>query len=70
MEVMGAILLAVEAAGHPPGGFTHFQLDGYDPAVTDYHVGLLKEAGYLKAEFVYGPPPRGHASRCGSTFKC
>lgn len=58
MEVIRAVLLAVEQADGPHSGSSHFQLEGYDPGITGYHVRLLKEAGYLKAEFVLGDPPQ------------
>ncbi|CAN5368102.1 DUF2513 domain-containing protein [soil metagenome] len=57
MDVIRAILLAVESRG-PTSTYEHFQLEGYDPEVTDYHVGKLAEAGLLKAQFVFGTAPR------------
>ncbi len=56
MDTVRAILIAVEER-LPAPRFEHFQLDGYDPEVTDYHVKKLKEAGYLRAEFMLGIPP-------------
>ena len=49
MELVRAILLAVEAVPEgqqPPNPFT---MDGFPPEVVSHHVHLLSEAGLLKA---------------------
>lgn len=56
MDTVRAILLAVEER-LPAPILENFQLEGYDPEVTDYHILKLQEAGYLKATFEYADPP-------------
>lgn len=57
MDIIRDILIEVEETT-PREEIDHFQLEGYDPEVTDYHVKKLKEAGFLRADFVFGAPPR------------
>ncbi|WLD14661.1 DUF2513 domain-containing protein [Planctellipticum variicoloris] len=47
MELVREILLAIEASGEEPRGWTKLSMPERDPVEVSYHVKLLHEAGLL-----------------------
>lgn len=52
MDLIRAILMAIEEMPTPRPRQTDFKLDGYDPEIVSYHVFLLNDAGLIQASDV------------------
>lgn len=63
MDVIRDILLTLESSDTARIGRKRIELEGVDPAIIDFHIELLKEAGFVDHQIVQPQYGSGYESR-------